>query len=209
MLIPLPRSARTISTVFLTLLAMPLLAQPSTPPASDWKPVESALGRSGKAQPDGAFKFSLPRSDMQVTVSGTQVKAGLALGSWVAFNHPGNDAMVMGDLVLAESEVEPVMLKLVQSSIEITALHNHVLEESPRVMYMHIQGHGEAPSSRKPSTTRSRLPRPRLPLLLQPLRRSSISTPRSSIRSSAARARTITACTSSVCHAPNPSPILA
>ena len=127
-----------------------LHAQSAAP--ADWKKVEDAMGRSGQAQPDGAYKFSLPRRDMNITVAGTQVKAGLALGSWVAFKAAfqaafkgsGSDAMVMGDLVLAESEVEPVMLKLQEGGIQITALHNHVLNESPRVMYMHISGHGDA-----------------------------------------------------------------
>jgi hypothetical protein len=83
------------------------------------------------------------RSDMHVTVGGVAIKAPLALGSWVAFKKMGNQAMVMGDLVLKESEVEPVMLKLQQEGIELTALHNHVLNESPRVMYMHISSHGD------------------------------------------------------------------
>lgn len=109
-----------------------------------WKPVEDALGRSGKMQPSDVLKFSMPRKDMQVTVAGTQVKPGLALGSWAAFKKMGNEAMVMGDLVLAENEVEPVMTKLQQEGIEQTALHNHLLGESPRVMYMHIQGQGDA-----------------------------------------------------------------
>jgi biotin operon repressor len=112
--------------------------------ASSWKPVETALDRSGKLQPDGAFKFSMPRKDLNVTVAGTPIKAGLALGSWAAFNGSGDNAMAMGDLVLIESEVEPVMLKLQQEGIDITALHNHVLNESPRIMYMHISAHGNA-----------------------------------------------------------------
>ncbi len=112
--------------------------------SADWKKVEDAIGRSGQAQPDGAYKFALPRRDMNVTVAGTQVKAGLALGSWVAFKGSGSDSMVMGDLVLAEPEVGPVMLKLQEGGIQITALHNHVLNETPRVMYMHIAGHGDA-----------------------------------------------------------------
>jgi len=110
--------------------------------ASSWKPVETAFGRSGKLQPDGAFKFSMPRKDLNVTVAGTSIKAGLALGSWVAFKGDVGNAMVMGDLVLTEAEVEPVMLKLQQGGVDITALHNHLLNESPRVMYMHIGGHG-------------------------------------------------------------------
>jgi hypothetical protein len=112
--------------------------------ADQWKPIETALGRSGKLQPDGAYKFSMPRKDLKVTVSGTPIQAGLALGSWAAFKGNGYDAMLMGDLVLVESEVEPVMAKLEEGGIEITALHNHILNESPRVMYMHIRGHGNA-----------------------------------------------------------------
>ena len=133
-----------ISLVIAILLPVAVLAQQGQQSSDEWKPVEGALGRSGKLQPDGAYKFSLPRGDMKVTVAGTQVKPGLALGSWVAFSSSGDNAMVMGDLVLAESEVEPVMRKLAQSGIDITALHNHVLDESPRVMYMHIAGHGDA-----------------------------------------------------------------
>src|SRR6266571_7350141 len=117
---------------------------PKSDSASDWKSVESALGRSGKPQPGDIYKFGLPRTDMHVTVDGVPIKAPLALGSWLAFRKIGDQAMVMGDLVLSESEVEPVMLKLQQEGIEQTALHNHVLNESPRVMYMHISGHGDA-----------------------------------------------------------------
>jgi hypothetical protein len=115
-------------------------------PAGDdqWKAVEDAMGRPGQAQPDGAYKFSLPRGDMKVTVAGVQVKPALALGSWVAFSKPGDNSMVMGDLVLAEDEVEPVMMSLEKGGIQVTALHNHVLHESPRVMYMHIGGEGDA-----------------------------------------------------------------
>lgn len=109
----------------------------------EWKPVEDALGRKGSIQPGDVYKFSMPRSDLKVAVAGTPIKAGLALGSWLAFKRIGNDAVVMGDLVLTEAEVEPVMAKLQQEGIEQTALHNHLLNESPRVMYMHIAGHGD------------------------------------------------------------------
>jgi hypothetical protein len=114
------------------------------PEAASWKPVESAFGRSGTIQSDSAFKFSMPRKDLNVIVAGTSIKAGLALGSWSAFAGTGDNSMVMGDLVLTEAEVEPVMLELQQGGINITALHNHVLNETPRVMYMHISGHGNA-----------------------------------------------------------------
>jgi hypothetical protein len=131
----------------LTLLGMffcAALTQPRSQTPAEWKPVEDVLGRSSKVQPDGTLKFALPRKDLKVTVDGTPIKAGLALGSWAAFSASGDNAMVMGDLVLTEDEVGPVMAKLQQGGIEITALHNHVLHESPRVMYMHIAGHGNA-----------------------------------------------------------------
>jgi biotin operon repressor len=101
------------------------------------------MNRTGEVQPDGVLKFSMPRRDMKVSVAGTDIKAGLALGSWVAFKKMGNQAMVMGDLVLTEGEVSPVMKTLEDCGIEITALHKHVLKESPRVMYMHIDATGD------------------------------------------------------------------
>jgi hypothetical protein len=116
----------------------------TAPSANDFKAVEEALGRSGQPQADGAYKFGLPRGDLKVTVDGVQVKPALALGSWVAFSSPGQDAMVMGDLVLPEDEVSPVMLALQENGLQVTALHNHLLYETPRVMYMHIAGHGNA-----------------------------------------------------------------
>jgi hypothetical protein len=123
-------------------------------------------------QPGGVYKFALPRKDMKVVKDGVTVAPGLALGSWVAFKQMGSEAMVMGDLVLTEEEIEPVMLKLQQEGIEQTAIHNHLLSESPRVLYMHIEGHGDpvalahslakaialtktpAPATTAPSTTR-------------------------------------------------------
>src|SRR5207253_11206783 len=109
-----------------------------------WKAVEDAMGRSGQVQPDGTMKFSMPRKDLKVTVDGADVKPGLALGSWAAFQESKGQTVVMGDLVLTEDEVTPVMDKLTAGGIEITGLHNHLQHESPRVMYMHIHGRGEA-----------------------------------------------------------------
>jgi hypothetical protein len=111
--------------------------------AMDWKPVEQALGKAGSVQPGDVYKVSLPRSDLQISVGGVQVKAPLALGSWVALKKIGNMTMVMGDLVLTEDEVTPVLTKLQEGGVEQTALHNHVLHESPRVMYMHISAMGD------------------------------------------------------------------
>jgi hypothetical protein len=105
------------------------------------------MGRAGQDQPDGTHKYALPRKDLNVTLNGVQIKAGLALGSWVAFKPTSNGAaMVMGDLVLLEDEVAPVMQELQSGGIEITALHNHLIGESPHVMYMHIHGMGNAAS---------------------------------------------------------------
>src|SRR5438045_4626892 len=111
--------------------------------ATDWKPVEQALGKAGSMQPGDVYKVSLPRSDLKVTVGGIELKPALALGSWVAFKKAGDMTMVMGDLVLTEDEVTPVLTKLQEGGVEITALHNHVMHESPRVMYMHIHGMGD------------------------------------------------------------------
>ncbi len=110
--------------------------------SEEWKAVEGAMGRGGELQPDGAFKFSMPRRDLKVTVAGTEVKPGLALGSWAAFKKMGDQAMLMGDLVLTEEEVSPVMQKLLEGGVQVTALHNHI-HEAPRVMYMHIGGMGD------------------------------------------------------------------
>jgi hypothetical protein len=126
---------------FITALIPASAQQQPTP--SEWKSVEDALGRKGSTQPGNVFKFGMPRSDLKVTVAGTPIKAGLALGSWLAFKKVGDGAIVMGDLVLTESEVEPVIVKLQREGIEQTALHNHLLNESPRVMYMHVAGHGD------------------------------------------------------------------
>jgi uncharacterized protein DUF1259 len=118
--------------------------QKAAPAASNWKAVDDAMGRAGQDQPDGAHRFNMPRSDLKVTASGVEIKPGFALGSWAAFQTMGNHSDVMGDLVLTESELGPVMQKLVDSGIEITAVHNHLLNESPHIMYMHIHGQGDA-----------------------------------------------------------------
>jgi hypothetical protein len=124
--------------------AVQVYAQTGGAQPIEWQAVDQAMGRSGQVQADGAYKFGLPRGDMKVVVGGVEVKPTLALGSWVAFSKPGADAMMMGDLVLAEDEVTPVMAALQAGGLQVTAVHNHVLHESPRVMYMHIGGHGDA-----------------------------------------------------------------
>lgn len=108
-----------------------------------WKEVEQVFRKTGVRHPDGVLRFSFPRRDLQVTLRGVTIRPALALGSWVAFKRINATAMVMGDMVLTENEVNPVMDRLFQGSIDITAIHNHLLHESPRVMYLHIEGHGD------------------------------------------------------------------
>jgi biotin operon repressor len=111
--------------------------------APDWAAVAKAMGKEGSLQPGGVYKISLPRTDLKVTLDGVPLKAGFALGSWVAFEPMGDDAMAMGDLVLTHSEVNKVMSKLEESGFEVTALHNHLLRSEPATMYMHVEAHGD------------------------------------------------------------------
>jgi len=110
----------------------------------DWKAVEQALGKSGQLQAGDVFRVGIPRTDLSVTVKGVPVKAGFALGSYAAFKQVGDQAMVMGDLVLLDQEVPAVMSGLFSGGLEVTAVHNHLNEISPHVMYMHYEGHGDA-----------------------------------------------------------------
>src|SRR5881296_3575555 len=109
----------------------------------DWAPVAQALGRSGAQLPGGIYRVGLGRSDLKVTLDGVEIRPTLALGSYLAFQKMGSEAMVMGDLVLLHEEINPVMKKLIEGGIEITALHNHLLRSSPATMYMHFYGHGD------------------------------------------------------------------
>jgi len=108
----------------------------------DWSKLDSVFARKGTAQPGDVMKYSFPRSDLDVTAGGVKLKPAFALGSWVAFKREGASVMAMGDLVLSENEVDSVMSRLQTGGVEQTALHNHLLGESPRVMYMHIEAHG-------------------------------------------------------------------
>jgi Domain of Unknown Function (DUF1259) len=119
--------------------AVPVLAA-----EPDWKTVEQALGKSGQLMPGDVYRVGMPRTDLNVTVKGVPVKAGFALGSYAAFKQVGDHAMVMGDLVLLDQEVPAVMSGLLANGLEVTAVHNHLNEMSPHVMYMHYTGHGDA-----------------------------------------------------------------
>lgn len=105
--------------------------------------IDQVLGRSGQKMGD-IYKVGFPRTDLHVVADGIVIKPAFALGSWAAFSGSDNDAMVMGDLVLLQGEINPVMQKLRAAGFEITAVHNHLLDETPRLMYMHYMGHGPA-----------------------------------------------------------------
>ena len=108
----------------------------------DWQKVDDALGRKPAVAGD-VRRYGFPRSDLTVTLDGVAIKPALALGGWVAFKPMGGEAMVMGDLVLLESEINPVMLKMIEGGLDITAVHNHLLRASPATFYMHVGGHGD------------------------------------------------------------------
>jgi len=131
----------TIRLLLATLLSvLPCLVQSQSLNTSA---LDQALGRSGQKTGE-VYKVGFPRTDLHVSVHGLAIKPGLALGSWAAFMGTDDDAMVMGDLVLLEEELNPVMDKLRTSGFEITAVHNHLIGESPHVLYMHYMGHGPA-----------------------------------------------------------------
>ena len=122
--------------------AVGIANKPSTEQQLNTKAIDQIIGRSGELKGD-VYKVGLPRTDLKVTADGEAIKPGLALGSWMAFQRTGDHAMVMGDLVLLESEINPVLSKLEDNGIEISAIHNHILNEQPRIMYMHYMGHGD------------------------------------------------------------------
>jgi hypothetical protein len=134
-----------VITILLVCLAAISSAQTAAEQkTAEWKTVEDVFGFPGANLPAGVVRFNMPRKDLHVMVAGTEVKPGLALGAWAAFHHVGeNNAMVMGDLVLTEDELAPVMKALLDGGVEITALHNHLNGETPKVMYLHMGGHGD------------------------------------------------------------------
>lgn len=126
---------------------VPLLFAASLVPAGaaeEWhETIANALGKPGTEMPGGIYRVNMPRTDLKVTIDKLEIKPAFALGSWLAFQKMGQEVMVMGDLVLLDAEINPVMSKLVEGGIEVTAVHNHVLRGTPHTMYMHVHGHGE------------------------------------------------------------------
>jgi hypothetical protein len=117
-------------------LSMPAAAQ------TDWSSVDTILTRKGAVSGD-VHRYGLPRSDLNVSLDGVAIKPGFALGGWVAFEPMGDKAMMMGDLVLTEAEINPVMSKLLSEGLQVTALHNHLLRANPPTFYMHVAGTGD------------------------------------------------------------------
>jgi Domain of Unknown Function (DUF1259) len=109
----------------------------------NWQQVDDVLGRKPAVAGD-VHRYGFPRTDLTVTLDGVTIKPALALGGWVAFKPAHGGAMVMGDLVLLDSEINPVMAKMIANGLEITAVHNHLLRANPETFYMHIAGHGDA-----------------------------------------------------------------
>jgi hypothetical protein len=131
--------------IMLWLLASFLVTSSTTAAISqeiDWQKVDDAFGRRAAVSGD-VHRYGFPRTDLTVTLDGVTIKPALALGGWVAFKPAHGGAMVMGDLVLLETEINPVMLKLIEGGLEITAVHNHLLRASPATFYMHVGGHGD------------------------------------------------------------------
>src|SRR5262249_719701 len=110
--------------------------------AIDWQKIDETLGRKPAVSGD-VHRYGFPRSDLTVTLDGVTIKPSLALGGWIAFKPAHGGVMAMGDVVLLETEVAPVVAKFTEGGFEITAIHNHVLRASPATFYLHVMGHGD------------------------------------------------------------------
>ncbi len=135
---------RTVSTAAAVLITGCVHLHPARAADIDWSKVATAFGRPlPAAAAGGIYRFGLPRSDLKVVVDGVAIRPAFALGGWIAFMPAGDGAMAMGDLVLTQSEVNPVMKRLIEGGFEISAIHNHLLRAEPSPMYMHVGGHGD------------------------------------------------------------------
>lgn len=137
------RTMMTIGMLGMVLLFAAPVEGDAASGSLDTKAIEQAIGKPGEMKGD-VYKVSLPRKDLSVTLNGVQLKPGFALGTWIAFKQAGHDAVVDGDLVLTEHEVGAVFNQLRKVGIQVSALHNHLIGETPRVMFLHIEGKGDA-----------------------------------------------------------------
>jgi hypothetical protein len=133
---------RAMTAILVPYLAL-LCAVPASAAETDWKKIDLVFGRSA-AVSGAVHRYGLPRSDLKVTLDGVLIKPGFALGGWVAFEPMGDATMMMGDLVLTEAEINPVMTKLLAEGLQVTAVHNHLLRANPPTFYMHVSGVGDA-----------------------------------------------------------------
>src|SRR6266446_6808183 len=127
---------KLILLTLVTVVAFPTLVKAAD---IDWKKVDAALGKTAAVSGE-VHRYGIPRSDLHVTLDGVAINSALALGGWVAFVPMHGEAMVMGDLVLLETEITPVMTKLLAGGLDITAMNNHILRASPATFYMHVGG---------------------------------------------------------------------
>lgn len=130
---------RTLAFLIATVvLAQPVIAQDMT---ADYAAVLKSLGRQGDFK-DGVLKVNIPRNDINVSVDGVATPTSFGFGGWIAFTKGEHGDVMMGDLVLTEDEVNPVMSAVLDNGLNVTALHNHFFYETPRIFYMHVHGHG-------------------------------------------------------------------
>lgn len=137
---------RTLGGSLLALLALVASAAQNPSPEQGWAPLDKILEQTGKDLPGGLHRFGWPRTDLRVMVRNVPIEPALALGSWAAFQATGNgdEVVAMGDLVLLPSELNPVVAELQANGIEILAIHNHLIDETPRLLYVHFHARGEA-----------------------------------------------------------------
>src|SRR6202051_3771785 len=142
-----PYNKEDVMRVFFTFLLGGALAASATAGAYaqdiDWQKVDDAIGRKPAVVAGDVHRYGFPRTDLSVTLDGVTIKPALALGGWVAFKAMGGEVMAMGDLVLLETEIKPVMTKMIENGLDITAVHNHLLRANPATFYMHVGGHGD------------------------------------------------------------------
>lgn len=157
---------RFLAASFVLTAGLSVSGAPQTTPAGlDTAAITQALGLAGQMMGD-VYRVGMPRTDLSVTVHGIAIKPGLALGSWAGFKRTGNQAVVHGDLVLTDAEINPVISKLQDGGFQITALHNHLIEETPHVMYLHYWG--QAPEATLAKALRAALELSKTPLTAAP-----------------------------------------
>src|SRR5882762_2201910 len=134
---------RFVECTVLLLTSLASLAQAQEVPAA-YKQVLDTLGKTGDFK-DNVLKVSIPRNDLSITVANVKTPTPFGFGGWVAMTKgTGGMDVMMGDLVLTQEEVNPVMSALLDNGIDVTAVHNHFFWEEPRMFYMHVHGHGSA-----------------------------------------------------------------